>query len=100
PSMALVVVTKDLIAAELLGLALRRETADPDANSPGVWEDPLVQRATELHLGVALPSMIKLTSGWAHPEAPPKEFEALVTRLRPRLGLAPLCAVVDDNIAF
>jgi hypothetical protein len=50
--------TTDQIAAELAGLAIIHVMRG-DAEEPiGPWEDPLVQRATELHLGVLLPDLI------------------------------------------
>jgi len=98
--LALVATTSDPIVAELLGLALRRETADPDADVPGVWEDALVQRATELGLGVGLPSHISLRTRWTDPGASPVAFKTLVSRLRARIGLSLTGDVVDDNISF
>ena len=56
---ALAAATSDLIAAELVALALREH--DPAAvDATGPWEDPIVQRATELDLGVRVPSQIEL----------------------------------------
>ena len=57
---------KDMIAAELVGLAIGQMQADPDREPAGPWEHPLVQRATELDLGVRTPAEIELRRyGWA-----------------------------------
>lgn len=63
---AVAVGTTDLIAAELVGLALVQEQAGDD-EAVGPWEDRLVQRATELRLGVRLPGEIDLVAVWAGP---------------------------------
>jgi len=87
PPLAIAAVTTDLIAAELVGLALRRETVVTDTDMPGVWEDPLVQRATELRLGVALPTLLTLKTSWVDRGTAPAAFDALCTRLRFCIGL-------------
>lgn len=51
----LMMATRDLIAAELLALALVDEDLGDKHRLAGPWEDDLVQRATELDLGVRLP---------------------------------------------
>jgi len=51
-------VTDDQIVAELAGLALKQIKEGELAEPIGPWEDQLVQRATELGLGVRLPSEI------------------------------------------
>ncbi len=81
------VATSDLIAAELVGLALGREGDDGDEAGP--WEDPLVQRATELNLGVRLPAQIDLRPVWVGPGWGLGEaaLRALVDRIRLRLGI-------------
>jgi hypothetical protein len=48
----------DPIAVELVTLALRRIQCDSRLDQPGPWEDPLVQRATELGLGIDQPSRL------------------------------------------
>lgn len=54
------VATSDQIAAELAGLAIK-QVIKGDADEPiGPWEDPLVQRATELHLGALLPDQLAI----------------------------------------
>lgn len=78
-------VTRDRIAGELVGLALRDEPHLASREVVGPWEDALVQRATELDLGVAVPSQLRF-----HQPArfPPRASDAL-DRLRLRLGMAP-----------
>jgi hypothetical protein len=100
PPLAIAAVTTDLIAAELVGLALRREMTVTDTDMPGVWEDPLVQRATELRLGVALPTLLTLKTSWEDGGTAPAAFDALCTRLRFRIGLEIVVDVVDDNTSY
>jgi hypothetical protein len=59
-SLFVVVATTDQIAAELAGRALRPRSRANGDESFGPWEDPLVQRATELDLGVRVPSQIAI----------------------------------------
>ena len=64
-SQVVVVATGDLIAAELAGLVLRHGAVhDPDER-PRPWEDPLIQRAAELGLGIEHPSSLDLRPIWA-----------------------------------
>ncbi len=65
-------VTTDIIAAELVALAMSELCIGAPRSFTGPWEDPVVQRATELELGVLLPSRIHViqdgperTSHWA-----------------------------------
>jgi hypothetical protein len=58
------ILADDMIAAELLGLAIGQIQADPDREPAGPWEHPLVQRATELNLGVRTPVEIDFTTEW------------------------------------
>jgi hypothetical protein len=55
----------DLIAAELAGLAVWTAGLPHDEERIGPWEDPVVQRATELDLGVQSPSALELRIRWA-----------------------------------
>ncbi len=79
------VATQDLVAAELLTLGLR-ESGEAEV---GPWEDPLVQRATELQLGITRPDQFKLVPRWTGPTAVPQSgaLDALADRLRLRLGI-------------
>jgi hypothetical protein len=54
------IATNDQIAAELSGLAIKQLISDDTDEPIGPWEDPLVQRATELQLGVLLPDQISI----------------------------------------
>jgi hypothetical protein len=58
--------TSDPIAAELVALAFADLDRPSSAEYTGPWEDQLVQRATELQIGVLLPSAIsvELTGHW------------------------------------
>ncbi len=79
------VATEDLVAAELITLALR-ESGDAEV---GPWENPLVQRATELEIGVTRPDQIRLVPRWVGSPGSPKSeaLAALADRLGLRLGL-------------
>lgn len=55
-----VIATPDQIAAELAGLALRQARRAGEDDQIGPWQDPLVQRATELDLGVRTPEQLAL----------------------------------------
>lgn len=94
-SQIVAVATSDPIAAELVGLALQHErlrlgqatVLDPDLEAPGPWMDPLVQRATELRLGVTTPDRIALATAWAGPAGGDAALTALADRIRLALGL-------------
>jgi hypothetical protein len=83
------VVTSDQIAAELIGLALRQIARDGDLDRPGPWQDPLVQRATELDLGVRLPDRIAIRGAWARglTESAAANFVSLIDDIAMRLGV-------------
>lgn len=53
-------VTHDPIAAELFALALADEGLAPNRAVTGPWEDRVVQRATELELGVQIPQQLRV----------------------------------------
>jgi len=78
-------VTTDAIAAELVALALSERCIGSTRAFTGPWEDAVVQRATELELGVLLPSRIRLlpagsaaTQPWA---------DEITEHVRRRLGI-------------
>jgi hypothetical protein len=71
----LLIATTDQIAAELAGLALRQLLNDVGADVVGPWEHPLVQRATELDLGVAMPGQIIPVMHWLGTEVDQSEVE-------------------------
>lgn len=56
----LIAATRDVIAAELVALAMSENALRPGIAVTGPWEDPVVQRATELELGVPTPQFITL----------------------------------------
>ena len=56
----LVAMVNDPIAAELFALSLADEDLPRDRAVTGPWEDRVVQRATELELGVQIPQQIVL----------------------------------------
>lgn len=53
-------VTTDPVAAELVALAMSELCTGAPRSFTGPWEDPVVQRATELEMGVLLPSRIRI----------------------------------------
>ncbi|MDP8910233.1 MAG: hypothetical protein M3N47_14220, partial [Chloroflexota bacterium] len=81
-------ITRDRIAAELIGLALREDPVLSSRELAGLWEDKLVQRATELDLGVAVPSQLRLHL----PSTLPADAGAALDRILLRLGLPPRAA--------
>ncbi len=84
----LIAATADRIAAELVVLAWRHDAADEERDPVGPWEDRLVQRATELDLGVHLPAHIRVVLAPVEDCADP-DVEGIVLvrqRLLTRLG--------------
>ncbi|MGB3330170.1 MAG: hypothetical protein WBA46_14510, partial [Thermomicrobiales bacterium] len=75
----------DPIASELAALALAEQALDAERAVVGPWEDPLVQRSTELQLGGLLPSAldISISPGCADETG----AQAIVGLLRRRLGV-------------
>jgi hypothetical protein len=61
PGYALVAATADPIVAELVALALAEENLPANLSVEGVWEDRLIQRATELDLGIQIPDQIAVS---------------------------------------
>ena len=79
--------TPDLIVAELVALALRAE-ASGDPEPVGPWQDPIVQRATELSLGVATPHQLRIVPAPAAGRPPGRSLlDNLIERLRLSLGV-------------
>lgn len=76
-------VTSDPIAAELLALSLADEDLGRDHRVTGPWEDPMVQRATELDLGVRLPQEIRVTVSGGRSEA----IDGMIARIFARIGV-------------
>ncbi|MGN6033291.1 MAG: hypothetical protein ACTHQE_16690 [Thermomicrobiales bacterium] len=73
------VATPDPIAGELAALALSERARGADRAVVGPWEDPIVQRATELGLGALLPAVLDL--------AVPEGEEPLANAIRDHLAL-------------
>lgn len=83
----LAVATRDPIAAELWALALAERFHPADVEMQGPWEEPAVQRATELGLGIRIPGDMRV----AHvipTDAP--AARSLLERIAERLGLPPV----------
>jgi hypothetical protein len=88
----LVIATRDQLAAELTGRALQSlHQPDPFGELVGPWELPLIQRATELGIGVKLPAQLAIRAVWAGEPGEPGEqtLEAMVNQLRLALGVPP-----------
>ena len=64
-------VTTDPIAAELVALSLAEENLPAHVSVQGIWEDRVIQRATELDLGIQVPAQLAVTLAGADrfPEA-------------------------------
>lgn len=92
PPWSLVMATTDLIAADLFGLAFREHFLPPGTEIAGPWEDRLVQRATELSLGVTVPGQLELRivpcSPRFDPSRPPQEVMRVINDVSLRLGIA------------
>ena len=87
----LVAATTDRIAAELIGRALQPERGG-GGDPVGPWQDPVVQRATELDLGVRLPNDLVLRHAWTGADHSPaiEALGTLMDRIALRLGVLPL----------
>ncbi|HWV24837.1 MAG TPA: hypothetical protein VNZ58_11655 [Thermomicrobiales bacterium] len=85
PEGAFVAATDDRIAAELVALALSERCLGTARSFQGPWEDAVVQRATELGLGVLLPAAIRLLPDGSATREP--WADALVEHVRRRLGI-------------
>lgn len=79
---ALVAITNDLILGELAALALSELVIGRERGFTGPWEDAVVQRATELQMGVAVPSEIVIR--WM-PDS--EAIEPMRNHIVQRLGL-------------
>ena len=85
PEGALVAATTDVIAAELVALALSERCLGSVRAYTGPWEDAVVQRATELGMGVLVPSAIRLLPDGQSSKEP--WADALLEHVRRRLGI-------------
>ena len=77
--------TRDPIAAELWALGLAERFHPADVEMQGPWEEPAVQRATELGLGVRVPDDMRIDVR-IPPDVP--MARALLTEVAEHLGLA------------
>jgi hypothetical protein len=77
--------TSDPIAAELVALALAERCIGSTRAFTGPWEDAVVQRATELELGVLLPSRIRLLPTGGSARQP--WADEITEHVRRRLGI-------------
>lgn len=80
----LLLATSDVIAAELIALALVDEDLGDTHRLAGPWEDDLVQRATELDLGVRLPQEFSLSVASGISDA----MSDIVSRVFARIGVS------------
>lgn len=78
-------VTTDVIAAELVALAMAELCVGAPRAFTGPWEDPVVQRATELELGVLLPDRIRIILDGA--ERASHWSQRIVEHIHMRLGV-------------
>lgn len=79
-------VTTDIIAAELTALAMSELCVGAPRSFTGPWEDPVVQRATELELGVLLPNRMRVVLDG--PERSSHWSQRIVEHVRLRLGIS------------
>lgn len=82
------IVTRDVIAAELWALAVAERFHEREVEMQVPWEDPTVQRATELELGLRVPQELHVrrndTNVW--PPAARELLQMSATRLGVRLS--------------
>lgn len=100
---SLVVAASDQVAAELAGLAIRQASGASDEAALGPWQDPLVQRATELDLGVRIPEQIALRAVWQDSKGGSgcDEFRGFIAGVCARLGIPEIvveCVSVPHDV--
>jgi hypothetical protein len=84
---AIVAVTNDLVAGELVALSLAEGLAGHGGEFASPWEDRVVQRATELELGARIPDDITLEVV-ATDNDTVEIMRETVENLRRRIGIA------------
>lgn len=86
----LLIATPDQVAAEVAGIAFRQLMRPLEGEPVGPWEYPLVQRATELQLGVSIPDQIAPEVRWIGDVSDPRaaSFSQLAAELFARIGVA------------
>ena len=77
----------DPIAAELIGRALLRLRRSPDDVMVAPWEEPLVQRAAELGLGVRTPDDIEFLAAWGGDSRQEAAFAETASELAALIGI-------------
>lgn len=86
---SVVVSTSDPIVAELAGRALLRLSKQtPLDETVAPWEEPIVQRGSELKLGVQSPDTIELRSLWRGSDSNANKFATLLQELSDLLSLS------------
>ena len=75
--------TRDVVAAELVALALSEYALGSNVALTGPWEDPVMQRATELELGVLVPQQITFIVHGDQEDARP-----VLNRIAGRIGVS------------
>lgn len=78
-------VTTDIIAAELVAIAMSELCVGAPRSFSGPWEDPVVQRATELELGVLLPDRMRIILNG--PDRDANWSQRIYDHVRLRLGV-------------
>lgn len=78
-------ITTDIIAAELTAIAMSELCVGAPRSFAGPWEDPVVQRATELQMGVLLPDHLKIILNG--PERSSHWSQRIYDHVRLRLGI-------------
>lgn len=76
--------TSDPIAGELVALALSETSLRADRRYPSPWEDPLLQRATDLDLGARYSGDIRLDRVASLPDA---DLREVLLTLHLRIGI-------------
>jgi hypothetical protein len=84
----MLIVSSDMVATELVGLAIGQVQADPDVEHVGPWEQPLIQRAGDLGLGARLPSEIDLSVEWLGGDELRADFQHFGDSIAARIGVA------------
>lgn len=91
----------DPVAAELIGRALLRiRSSRVDDTMVAPWEEPIVQRAAELGLGVKTPDDIDLFASWGGDHRQEPRFNELAIELAELIGIAkPIMQSLDTEVA-
>ena len=89
-SLPFLIASNDQIAAELAGISFAQLKSKAPPETGGPWEQPLVQRATELGIGVNRPGLIDATISFDGADDAPTRapFEAFASDLLARMGVA------------